>query len=1141
MGAFVVPFFKKGGIYLEIFSLFATIGLKDDGFAKGIKGATDSGKGFLGTLGGMFSSVTSFIGTAAGVLGVSKAFEVLSSSVGAAVSRYDTLQQFPRVLQQIGYTSDEATDATKKLSEGINGLPTKLDDIVATAQSLTLLTGNLEMSTDAALALNNAFLASSASASDVSRGMIQYTQMLSKGKVDITSWRTLQETMTYSLTKTAEAFGYLNEEGQGNTNELYEALKNGEITFDEFNAKIIELNEGVGGFADVAQTASGGINTSFSIIKSAVERNLADMIGAIDDSLEQLGLPGIAETLKSFKDIINDVFGSITTTIKEFMAESGPEIQALFEAFETGDIGGIAEAIGNLIASVMDSISKRLPDFIKAGTEIISSIISGFGAALPNLMTAFATLETVFLTAILDNLPLIMDAALQLVSGFGQGIQTAWPVILEALPGLIRGIYDVLISMDTVILEAFTILLSAFSDVMPVIMDLIAVVLPDIINVIVDVIVTGWPLVMEAGVQLLSALVENLPEINDAIAKGIPPIIDALVTLFLAFRQDIIDAGVELLIALIDDLPNIIEGIKRRLPEIKDAIVSKFGEFKEAIKDIGRNILAGIWEGISEKTEWLKEQVGGVFTGVINGAKDVLGIASPSKEFAKIGDFVMKGFSDGIERSSADSNKIIKKTYGEVVKSANTVLGTLTGPSKIFSEMGKYSVEGLTKGLKNASPEATKSITAIGETILGGIKIDQWVNRMNDSAKMNLPNLAATIESNFDQIVKNISASMNMSKADAESWLSSVSDNLNGYIDALNEYVSNLESSFESYKSITTDMFSTISDKSDTSIAEMVSNMKENQRVVSEWATNIAELSKRGIDEGLLEELRQAGPESAGYVKLMVNASDEELAQLSTVFANGAKVATNSLVTAFDLSDVKSIGQNIMQGLSQGVEIGTDGTVATISNSTTTIIDRVKSILGIASPSKVFDDIGQNTMLGLKDGILSRHDEIVNVINQIIDTIKNTASVLPTEMYTIGQNLVDGMWEGMLSKRDSFYKNVYNFFADIVKEAKKALDIASPSKAMAEVGRFTAEGFIVGLESMADKLSGAVDGLFSFDASDFDFSANVTGTGQFVFASESGAMGGDMTINQYIQSVPQSPYEQAQQTAAAFRRARWEA
>jgi tape measure domain-containing protein len=189
-------------------------------------------------------------------------FRAIRNSIDGAISRFDTLNSFPRVLQMMGFEASESEKSIKKLSDGIQGLPTTLDEVAKTTQRLALMTGDLEGATETTLALNNAFLASGASGQDAARGLEQFVQMLATGKVDMDAWTTLQETMPYALNKTAEAFGFTGESGKAATQELYDALKSGNITFDEFNSQIVKLNDGVGGFAELAQDATGGIATS---------------------------------------------------------------------------------------------------------------------------------------------------------------------------------------------------------------------------------------------------------------------------------------------------------------------------------------------------------------------------------------------------------------------------------------------------------------------------------------------------------------------------------------------------------------------------------------------------------------------------------------------------------------------------------------------------------------------------------------------------------------------------------------------------------------------------------------------------------------------------------------------------------------
>ncbi len=294
-------------------------------------------------------------------IGVFKALSaganMLTSSVSGAVDRYDTLTKYPKVLTNLGYSTQQANKSTVKLKEGIQGLPTALDDVVKTSQRLTVLTGNLDKSTDTTLALNNAFLASSASVSDSSRGMEQYIQMLSKGTVDMQSWRTLQETMGYALSETAKQLGI----ASGSSNELYSSLQSGQITFDQLNDALIECSTRTGGFAEMALEASGGIKTSFANIQTAIKSGMEGTISAIDTMLSNSGLPKIQEMLDDVKKGINKVFGSYTLLDDGTKKFNGGLVQAVAN-FD--NLKGLAMQTGSILAGL--TVAGGSVDYIKA-------------------------------------------------------------------------------------------------------------------------------------------------------------------------------------------------------------------------------------------------------------------------------------------------------------------------------------------------------------------------------------------------------------------------------------------------------------------------------------------------------------------------------------------------------------------------------------------------------------------------------------------------------------------------------------------------------------------------------------------------------------------------------------------------------
>ena len=244
-------------------------------------------------------------------VGITKAIgatmNVLSSSFDGAINRFDTMQSYPKVMKSLGFSIEQSQKSVAKLNQSVQGLPTSLADVVTTSKSLDAVTGNIDKATDTTIALNHAFLASGSSSEDASRGLQQYSQMLAKGTVDMQSWRTLQETMAPALTKVSKKLGI----ASGDANELYEALKNGTITFDQFNDAMIECDTETGGFAETALEASKGIKTSMTNIKSAVQNLEQGFLSAMNNMLKSKAMGGLVDNLEKIKSKIYDFRNSI--------------------------------------------------------------------------------------------------------------------------------------------------------------------------------------------------------------------------------------------------------------------------------------------------------------------------------------------------------------------------------------------------------------------------------------------------------------------------------------------------------------------------------------------------------------------------------------------------------------------------------------------------------------------------------------------------------------------------------------------------------------------------------------------------------------------------------------------------------------
>lgn len=317
-------------------SVIAHIGADISGYQSAMRTISSSSKsamsgvsnqtvGATGKLSKMTSSAMSIAKGVGAVALVSKGIGILRESVGSAVARFDTLNAYPKVMKQMGYSTKDTNKSVGILKKGVDGLPTSLQDLTQSAQSFAILEKNASKGAKTATALNDAFLASGASAGDASRGVQQYSQMLATGKVDMQSWRTLQETMPYALTKVAKSFGLT---GKSAERDLYAKLQSGEITMDELNDRFVKLDGGARGFAKTARSATGGIGTSFTNMRNAVTNGMADMLTSVDNGLKKAGTGGIAKIFDQAKVGIKSAFKSINAVVQASM----PVVVGVFKA-----------------------------------------------------------------------------------------------------------------------------------------------------------------------------------------------------------------------------------------------------------------------------------------------------------------------------------------------------------------------------------------------------------------------------------------------------------------------------------------------------------------------------------------------------------------------------------------------------------------------------------------------------------------------------------------------------------------------------------------------------------------------------------------------------------------------------------------
>lgn len=368
------------------------------------------------------------VGAVAGITSnvFSKVASVVTSSLGSAVDRADQMNNFPKVMKNLGYSSQDAAASIKKISNALDGLPTTSSAMTGMVQQLAPLTSNLDEATDIALAFNNAMLAGGASTMEQENALTQYTQMLSAGKVDMQAWRSIQAAMPGQLNQVAEAML-----GAGkNSNDLYEAMKNGSISFDDFNKKVMELNQnGFGKYASFAQQAKDatqGIGTAMENVKNRVAK-------AVQKVIEAVGVENIAGAINGFSSQfgkVGDAAASMVTGVKGWFGKAAQAAQPLVSIWKSdfGQLGmylkGLAANAQAFGGSLLDVVTNGggLQNFLTGLNNIISPLVNWWIALTRNVSIFIGTLsDSGGVQAFLASLSELWKGLTQL----GQGLSDA--------------------------------------------------------------------------------------------------------------------------------------------------------------------------------------------------------------------------------------------------------------------------------------------------------------------------------------------------------------------------------------------------------------------------------------------------------------------------------------------------------------------------------------------------------------------------------------------------------------------------------------------------------------------------------------------------------------------------------------------
>lgn len=329
----------------------------------------------------------------------SAAFGMVKDSIGAAITRVDTLNNASRTFSNMGFSAKESKSAMDALTKSISGMPTSLDQAVSGVELLAGSTNDIGKSQEVFAALNDGIIGFGGSADNVNDAVRQLSQGFAAGKVDAETWNSMIDNgLGPALNAMAKQMGMT-------TADLKSGLSDGTVSVDQFQKSLIDLDKkGGGGLASlskIAKDATNGIGTGFTNMKTAIVRGMANAITAFDKFLKHTTGSNIASWLGSigaaFESTLNKVSVVLTAIEPAFTVFYNSLKQVIdfirsnlsvFASLAAGVVAGIVafKAVATIAAAagIFSVITKEVGLFIFAFNNVrkVKGVLTGLSVAL---------------------------------------------------------------------------------------------------------------------------------------------------------------------------------------------------------------------------------------------------------------------------------------------------------------------------------------------------------------------------------------------------------------------------------------------------------------------------------------------------------------------------------------------------------------------------------------------------------------------------------------------------------------------------------------------------------------------------------------------------------------------------------------
>lgn len=568
---------------------------------------------------------------------------------------------------------------------------------------------------------------------------------------------------------------------------------------------------------------------------------------------------------------------------------------------------------------------------VGAGVYLFATALTALAAA----GTGAAAALVLIVTSMIGLLPKVAQEIGNAVVAFAKVIANAGPAIFKA--------------MTTVILS----IVKAINKVAPQIVSTLVMLVVLMANTLAD----NVPKLVDAGMRIVVGFLNG-------VAANIGDVVDAAVRVILAFLAGIArnlpriaDAGAKVIITFVHS--------------VADAIRANAGPLGEAGADLGLAIAEGMARGIMGGLGKVLGAASSIAGSALSGAKGILGINSPSKEFIKIGKWVVEGFRKGLDgnRSKIDQSlDALRDKLRSLSRNSAADIDRLEDKLKRLRGARHKNVKAINATVKALSMARKEHAAAARARHVLNVHLDDDIRRLR------------TYEKKYAALTERIRKA---------------NDVLRNARQVRDDYLRSVRDQYSDQQAITEEM----------TVDSYTADLKKQIEDTKVFSNTLARLRAMGLSDEMYKDLIAAGTSALPFAQELLERGKKDIKALKEL--------------GRELNDAGfSLGKTASQELYQAAVDSAKGIVDGLYKQRAKIekimdkiarsmVKAIKDRLKIKSPSKVFAEVGKFSGQGLGKGLEATMPMIAKSAENVGDTAVDTLRKSLSDLSTVGTSSLD--------------------------------------------------------------------------------------------------------------------------------------